>query len=91
MNEKVLNVGVEEAVGVMSENISSVGGQMEEFIDGRELAKRLGISARTVEKWMRCGKLPYYKLGKIVRFKWSEVNVHLKECRVVRELTKMGI
>lgn len=65
---------------------------VEPYIDKREVSKRLRMQPRTVDAWMRRGLLPYYKLGRVVRFKWSEVEVHLAEqCRVVRELTKAGI
>ncbi|HNW08038.1 MAG TPA: hypothetical protein PK202_14260 [Verrucomicrobiota bacterium] len=66
--------------------------RVEEYIDKREVGKRLRMQPRTVDAWMRRGLLPYYKLGRVVRFKWSEVECHLSErCRVVRELTKAGL
>ena len=39
----------------------------------RELAARLRIGARTVDTWMKGRRLPYIKIGKAVRFRWSEV------------------
>ena len=69
-----------------------VGTAVEDFIDKLEVSRRLGTRPRTVDSWMRRGLLPYYKLGKAVRFKWSEVEVHLShECRVCRERTKAGL
>jgi len=56
---------------------------VERFIDKHEVSRRLMTSVRTVEYWMRDGRLPYYKLGVLVRFKWSEVEQHLgRHCRI---------
>jgi hypothetical protein len=38
-----------------------------------ELAARLRRSPRTVDLWMRQGKLPYLKIGKTVLFRWPDV------------------
>lgn len=55
----------------------------EPFIGKAEVAKRLGKPMRTVNSWMQQGLLPYYKIGRSVCFKWSEVEQHLKElCHV---------
>lgn len=58
----------------------------EPFIDKAEVCRRLHMRARTVDTWMKNGRLVYYKMGKLVRFKWSEIEAHLaKTCRVVNE------
>jgi len=62
---------------------STVG--FEPFITKAEVARRLGKRIRTVDNWMQRGLLPYYKIGRAVAFKWSEVELHLKQmCRVCR-------
>jgi excisionase family DNA binding protein len=48
----------------------------------RELAVRLRRSQRTVDLWMRQGKLPYLKIGKTVLFRWSDVLEKLSAFRV---------
>ena len=65
---------------------AAAGGQhFEEFIDKPEVGKRLGMRPRTVDDWMKRGLLPYYKVGRSVRFKWSEIEAHLGQtCRVCR-------
>jgi len=48
----------------------------------RELAARLRRSTRTVDDWMRKGKLPYLKIGKTVLFRWQDVLEKLNSFRV---------
>jgi excisionase family DNA binding protein len=57
----------------------------EPFINKEELARRLGKTLRTVDNWMSKGLLPYFKIGRSVAFKWSDVEAHLAQtCRVCR-------
>jgi excisionase family DNA binding protein len=51
----------------------------EPYITKKELADRLRKSARTVEKWQKQGVIPFYKLGRSVFYRWSEVQAHLGE------------
>jgi excisionase family DNA binding protein len=53
-----------------------------EYVDRAEIAKILRVSERYVSKLMREGKLPYYKLGKSVRFRVSEVVDHMQVYRL---------
>ena len=50
----------------------------EGYIDKRECARRLGRTPRSVDTYMARGILPFYKLGRTVAFKWSEVDAHIK-------------
>jgi excisionase family DNA binding protein len=57
----------------------------EPYINKTEAARRLGIKLRTLDAWMRRNLVVYYKVGRSVRFKWSEIEHHLGEtCRVGR-------
>jgi len=56
----------------------SEGGKPEGFINKAEVARRLNKRVRTIDNWMKRGILPYYKLGRSVVFKWSEVEKHLQ-------------
>jgi excisionase family DNA binding protein len=59
--------------------------QPEGFIDKTAVARRLNKTIRTVDNWMKRGLLPYYKIGRSVSFKWSDVETQLKaNCRVSR-------
>lgn len=58
---------------------------LEGFIGKAEVAQRLNKTLRTVDNWMQRGILPYYKIGRSVEFKWSEIEAHLAQtCRVTR-------
>jgi len=63
----------------------AMGVAVEEFIDKREVARRLKKKVRTIDNWMKRGILPYYKIGRSVSFKWSEIEATLiRTCRVCR-------
>jgi excisionase family DNA binding protein len=51
----------------------------EEFITIGELAARLRLTERTIHNYMRREFIPYYKIGRFVRFKWSEVEAALAQ------------
>jgi excisionase family DNA binding protein len=45
-----------------------------------EVADQLRVSKRTVEVWMREGRLPYMRISpRVVRFRWGDVRVKLGE------------
>jgi excisionase family DNA binding protein len=49
----------------------------------RELAKRLGISDRTLDDWQRQGRICHLKIGRSCRYRWSDVIAKLQDtCRV---------
>ncbi len=49
------------------------------YITKAEMARRLNRTGRTVEKWMRAGRLPYLKIGRSILFHWPTVENYLKE------------
>ena len=50
----------------------------EPYIDKVEVARRLGREVRTIDNWMRRGMIPYFKIGRSVNFKWSDVDAHMQ-------------
>lgn len=55
----------------------------ERLLNTREVAARLLVQPRTVADWARNGRLPAYRLGRLIRFKWDEVERALAAtCRV---------
>ena len=44
-----------------------------------QVAELLNVTSRTVDCWMKRGLLPYYKIGRAVRFKSGDVLNHLEQ------------
>lgn len=45
----------------------------ERYVSTREVAKIYDVKVSTVCRWIREGKIPAYKLGKLYRMKMSEL------------------
>ena len=59
----------------------------EGYISKKELIRLLNCSLRSINEWMSEGRIPFYKFGKRVGFKWSEVESTLRNtCRVYRKI-----
>ena len=55
----------------------------DELKDKRQTAAGLQISTRTLDAWMRAGRVPFLKIGRTVRFRWTDVLATLEtKCRV---------
>ena len=68
---------------IPSSPVASAEIAVEPFIGKAEVARRMNKTLRTVDNWMARGILPYYKIGRSVGFKWSEIESHLAQtCRV---------
>jgi excisionase family DNA binding protein len=54
----------------------------ERLLTAAELADRLALSTSTILDWFEADKLPGFKLGRVVRFRESEVLEWLEAQRV---------
>jgi len=55
----------------------------ERLLNTREVAAGVLMKPSTVARWARQGRLPAYRLGGRLRFKWAEVEIAIAEnCRV---------
>lgn len=54
----------------------------EDFLTVRELAERLRVPPSWVYDRVRCERdpLPHYKMGKYLRFRWSQVIAWVERC-----------
>jgi len=48
----------------------------------REAAHYLQIGSRTLDDWMKRKMVPFFKIGKVVRFKVSDLDASLEKFRV---------
>lgn len=65
--------------------VAATGPVTEGYIDKREVARRLRCGMRTLDRWMKRGIVPHFKISKKVLFKWSEVEGVLeRNCHVDR-------
>ena len=47
-----------------------------------EAAKRLGITPRTLYRFIDEGQLPAYRFGRVIRLKADEVDAFIDNCRI---------
>ena len=53
-----------------------------EWLNTEEAAKRLGITTRTLYRFMDQGRLPSYRFGRVFRLKVSDIDAFIEDCRV---------
>jgi len=63
-------------------NEQSIDRATDELLSKKEVAARLRISPRTLDQWMHAGRVPFLKIAKSVRFRWSSVVEKLENFRV---------
>ncbi len=52
-----------------------------EMLSPREVARRLGVSRRTVRRWVAAGVLPAYRVGGVIRIHPEELARFLERSR----------
>ena len=52
------------------------------WLNTAETAKRLGITPRTLYRFIDEGRLPAYRFGRVIRLKESEVGEFIENCRI---------
>ena len=53
-----------------------------EWLNTDEAAKRLGLTTRTLYRFMDQGRLPSYRFGRVFRLKTTDIEVFIEDCRV---------
>jgi len=53
-----------------------------QYLSVKELSQYMGISVHTIYLWIQLRKIPYHKIGKLVRFNLMEIEAWLKEKKV---------
>lgn len=52
------------------------------WLSTAEAAQRLGITSRTLYRFIDEGQLPAYRFGRVIRLKESEVDQFIEACRI---------
>lgn len=52
------------------------------WLSTAEAASRLGITPRTLYRFIDEGQLPAYRFGRVIRLKEHEVDVFIETCRI---------
>jgi excisionase family DNA binding protein len=65
-----------------TQNEHAIERASDDLLTKRQLARKLQIAPRTLDLWMRKGRIPFLKLGKSVRFRWQDVLEKLSAYRV---------
>ena len=53
-----------------------------QWMSTADAAKRLGITPRTLYRFIDEGQLPAYRFGRVIRLKASEVDQFIDSCRI---------
>ena len=56
--------------------------QSQKLLTKRDIAHELQLGMRTIDVWMKAGRLPFLKIGKTVRFRLADVLEKLNAYRV---------
>ncbi|MBI2708698.1 MAG: helix-turn-helix domain-containing protein [Actinobacteria bacterium] len=66
----------------MSSSSSASGGASPRWLSTAEAARRLGITARTLYRFIDEGQVPAYRFGRVIRLKEDEVDAFIESCRI---------
>ncbi len=59
------------------------GTLMSQLLTKAEVAAYAQCTTRCIDNWMKLGYIPYFKIGRTVRFKVTDIDAYLHEhCRV---------
>jgi excisionase family DNA binding protein len=52
------------------------------WLSTQDAAKRLGVTPRTLYRFIDEGQLPAYRLGRVIRLQLAEVDAFIERCRI---------
>jgi excisionase family DNA binding protein len=53
------------------------------WLGTEEAARRLGITTRTLRRFIESGRLPAYRIGRVIRLKLSDLDAFLDASRIL--------
>jgi excisionase family DNA binding protein len=73
---------VRENLAKVNLNATPVANDSEKVLESSEVVRLLKISPATLENWKRQSKIPFYRIGRRVYFKESEVLTALNRAQL---------
>jgi excisionase family DNA binding protein len=61
------------------------------WLNTAETARRLGVTPRTLYRFIDEGQLPAYRFGRVIRLKESEVAEFIEACRITPGTLEMAV
>ncbi len=52
------------------------------WLSTKQAADRLGMTVRTIYRFIDDGRLPAYKFGRVIRVKQRDVDIYIERCRI---------
>ena len=56
--------------------------ELERWVSSKEIAQYIGINKDTLQRWITDGKIPCHRVGRLWKFKISEIDAWIKKQRV---------
>ena len=53
-----------------------------EWLSTQEAARRLGITTRTLYRFVDQGEIPAYRMGRVIRLQATDVNAYIERSRI---------
>ena len=55
---------------------------LERWVNLEEVANYLSVSKDTIRTWIKQGKIPFYRAGKMYKFKISEIDEYVRNGKI---------
>jgi len=75
---KILELEEEEMVQIQ-EKKSHSGFQAGRLLTVEEVATQIGVCKRTIYEWTAEGRLPHFKVGRVLRFRQADIDAFIQE------------
>ena len=68
--------------GCQNDYAAPMGSDETTWLSTKEAARRLGITPRTLYRFVDMGELTAYRLGRVIRLQQTDVDAYIETCKV---------